>query len=243
MATVDENNTMMKKLPQLLFLIFILGCSPKIKSITEYTKNNNAFTKSRVAEFDKKGYKVLERNFGKTRSNRIVRIQYENGKKVKETDCDYFQKQDTCVVRQISVYEYNPKENLKIQTMYESDTAIRFIRKYHKIGNLEVIKTSTWEMFPSKDPDPEKAMKLTDSVFYDSKGREIKRIHHNEDFDKPWVEIFKYSDKGYTKGISGTRMDTTRFYKYSKPDKLRNKKEIDFEFKDTTAFKYEIKYY
>jgi hypothetical protein len=35
-------------------------------------------------------------------------------------------------------------------------------------------------MFPTNNPNPENAMKLTDSVFYDSKGREIKRSY-NED--------------------------------------------------------------
>ena len=228
---------------QILILIIIIGCSPKIKSITEYKKNEDKLSKNRIAEFDKNGNKFLERNFGNQRSNRIVRIEYKNGKKIKETNCDYFQKQDTCVIRQFSVYEYKPKENLKIQTMYEADSAVRFIRKFYKKGNLEVIKTSSWEMFPTKDPDPEKAMKLTDSVFYDSKGREIKRLHYNEDFEKPWIEKYKYSNKGYTKEISGTRMDTTRFYNYSEFDKMTQKKEIDFEFKDTTNYKYEFKYY
>ncbi|HET8885553.1 MAG TPA: hypothetical protein VFM70_04280 [Salinimicrobium sp.] len=233
----------MKKFIPLILLTFILGCSPKIQSITEYLKNDNNLIKSRVVEFDKKGNKILERKFGNPRSNRIVRIEYKNGKKFKETDCDYFETKDTCVIRQFSIYEYNTDNNLKIQTMYESDSAVRFIRKYRKNGNLEVIRTNTWEMFPTKDPDPENAMQLTDSVFYDSKGREIKRLHYNKDFKEPWIEKFEYSDNGYTKEISGTRMDTTRFYEYSKLDKLANKKEIDFEFRDTTNYKYKIKYY
>jgi len=228
---------------QIITLIIIIGCSPKIKSITEYSKKDEKLSKNRIAEFDKKGNKLLERNFGNQRSNRIVRIEYKNGRKFKEIACDYFQKPDTCVVRQYSVYEYKPKENLNIQTMYEADSAIRFIRKYQKNGNLEVIKTSSWEMFPTKDPDPEKAMKLTDSVFYDSKGREIKRLHYNKDFEKPWMEEYQYSNLGYTREISGTRMDTTRFYKYSKLDKIVNKREIDFEFRDTVNYKYEIEYY
>ncbi len=228
---------------QILILIIIIGCSPKIRSITEYAKKDDKLSKNKIAEFDKKGNKLLERNFGNQRSNRIVRIEYKGEKKFKETACDYFQKQDTCVVRQFSVYEYKPEENLKIQTMYESDSAVRFIRKYHKNGNLEVIKTSTWEMFPSKDPDPEKAMKLTDSIFYDSKGREIKRLHYNEDFESPWIEEYQYSENGYTKEISGTRMDTTQFYKYSELDKIANKRNIDFEFRDTVNYKYEIEYY
>ena len=68
-------------------------------------------------------------------------------------------------------------------------------------------------------------------------------MHYNEDFDKPWIEKYKYSNNGYTKEISGTRMDTTRFYNYSEFDKMSQKKEIDFEFKDTTNYKYEFKYY
>lgn len=233
----------MNKILLLLFLAILIGCSPKIKSITEFNKNESHLKKTRVAEFDKKGNKILERKFGNKRSNRIVKIEYKKGRKIKEIDCDYFEKQDTCVVRHYSVYEYNSKDKLKIQTMYESDSAVRFIRKYNKIGNREVIETSTWEMFPTKNPNSENAMKLTDSVYYDIKGREIKRIHYNEDFKEPWTEKFEYSDKGYTKEISGTRMDTTRFYEYSKLQKLANKKEINFEFRDTTNYKYEIKYY
>jgi hypothetical protein len=62
-------------------------------------------------------------------------------------------------------------------------------------------------------------MKLTDSVFYDSKGREIKRLHYNEDLKEPWTEKFQYSTNGYTKEIAGTRMDTVQFYEYSKLQK------------------------
>lgn len=234
---------MKKLILQILILTLITGCSPKIKSITEYTKKDDGLSKNKVADFDKKGNKILVRNFGNQRSNRIVSIVYKNGRKFKETDCDYFEEQDTCVVRQFSVYAYKPSENLKIQTMYESDSAIRFIRKYYVKEDLEVIKTNTWEMFPTKDPNPEKAMKLIDSVFYDSKAREIKRLHYNESFDKPWIEKYNYSNKGYSKEILGTRMDTIRFYKYSKLDKMANKKGINFEFRDSTNFQYKIDYY
>jgi hypothetical protein len=54
-------------------------------------------------------------------------------------------------------------------------------------------------MFPTNNPNPENAMKLTDSVFYDSKGREIKRLHYNEDLKEPWTEKFQYSTNGYKK--------------------------------------------
>jgi hypothetical protein len=57
-------------------------------------------------------------------------------------------------------------------------------------------------MFPTNNPNPENAMKLTDSVFYDSKGREIKRLHYNEDLKEPWTEKFQYSTNGYTKEIA-----------------------------------------
>jgi len=234
---------MRKILFQILILIIFVGCSPKIKSITEYRKSDDQLLKSKIAEFNKDGYKTFERNFGNQRSNRIIKIEFKNGIKFKETDCDHFEKQDTCVVRQFAVFEYKPEENLKIQTMYEADSAIRLIRKYHKNGNLEVIKTNTWEMFPTKDPDPKNAMKLTDSVFYDSKEREIKRINHNEDFKEPWIEKYDYFKDGYSKEIIGTRMDTIRFYKYSKLDKIANKRKIDFNFGDTKNYKYEIEYY
>jgi hypothetical protein len=70
--------------------------------------------------------------------------------------------------------------------MYEYNSAVRFIRKSHKTRNLEVITTNSWEMFPTKDPNPENAIKLTDSVFFDSKGREIKHLHFNEKFKETW---------------------------------------------------------
>jgi hypothetical protein len=228
---------------QLILFIFIIGCSPKIKSITEYNKNDNNSTKSRVAKFDKKGNKTLERNFENQRSNSVFKIEYLNGKKTKETDCDYFEKQDTCVVRQFSFYEYNPKENLKTQTMHDPDSAVRFIRKSHKTRNREVITTNSWEMFPTKDPNPENAIKLTDSVFYDSKRREIKRLHFNGNFKETWSEKFQYSKNGYTKIVSGNRMDTTLFHVYSKLEKLANKKHIDIDFKDATSHTYEFNYH
>jgi hypothetical protein len=53
-------------------------------------------------------------------------------------------------------------------------------------------------MFPTNNPNPENAMKLTDSVFYDSKGREIKRLHYNED-PKSLGQKFQYSTNGYKK--------------------------------------------
>jgi hypothetical protein len=88
---------------------------------------------------------------------------YQNGKKIKETDCDYFENK-ILAVRQFSVYEYDLKNKMKTQTTYESDSAVRFIRKHHKTGNLEVITTNSWEMFPTNNPNPENAMKLTDSI-------------------------------------------------------------------------------
>jgi hypothetical protein len=224
-------------------VISIFGCSPKIMSIVEYKKTENSLTKSRLAKFDRNGNKVMQRAYGNQRSNRIVEYKYQKGKKYLEIRCDYFEKQDTCVVRDFSEFQYNENEKLKIQTLYESDSAVRIIRKHQRFGNLEIIKINTWEMFPSKNPDLKKAMKLTDSIFYDSKDRISEERHYNDDFKEPWMEKYQYSKDGYSKEFSGTRNDTIIYFNYSPLEKLAKRKNIDFNFRDTLNYKCEIIYY
>lgn len=113
----------------LFFISFLLlvGCAPRLKTIIEYRKIGNTLKKTKSAEFDRAGNKLIERNFGQPRSNRKVQYTYKNRLKMKEVSCDYFAKQDTCVVRQIVLYQYKPEKDLRIETIYEPDSAVRLV--------------------------------------------------------------------------------------------------------------------
>jgi hypothetical protein len=50
-------------------------------------------------------------------------------------------------------------------------------------------------MFPTNNPNPENAMKLTDSVFTIQKEEKL-NDHYNEDLKEPWTEKFQYSTNG-----------------------------------------------
>jgi hypothetical protein len=239
------NNAIMKNLFAVFILSLLLGCSPEIKSLIEYKQSEDPFTKRRVAHFDKKGNLIYQRRFYDNQPDRVVKTTYEDGKKVEVTRCDYIEKKDTCDVVLYSIYEYKPKGNLTIEKMYGADSGLRILRKYHRTENLKVVETKSWQMFPSRAPDPEKAVKLTDSIFYDSKGRVIKKIHYNKEFKKPRIEKYNYSDTGYMIHKSGDTKDTTIFHRYVKPKSLsnRNLDKIEFDFKDTTIYEYKINYY
>jgi len=158
---------MKKNIILLIFISVLLGCSSKIKSITEFSNQDGILSKNRIAEFDKEGNKLLEQNFGNVRSNRITKSEYKNGMKILEIDCDYFQKQDTCVVRQFSKFDYDIKNRLLTETKFEEDSAIRFIRNHINFKDMKVIKTMSWEMFPVVTPNYDEAVILIDTIYYD----------------------------------------------------------------------------
>lgn len=86
-------------------------------------------------------------------------------------------------------------------------------------------------------------MKFIDSVFYDAQGRESKRIHYNENFKRPWIEHYTYTKNGYWVKITGTKKNTNRFNKYQPVPKALKKQKIDFKFKDTSRYTYQLDYY
>lgn len=226
-----------------IILILSISCSPKIKNIIEYHKENNSLSKNRLVEFDKDGNKIVEKYFSNPRSNRIVRMEYNDNKRISEVVCDYFEKQDTCVVRQFTKYEYKD-EDLKKSTIFEADTAVRIIRTYDRTGNMEVTKIHSWEMFPKKNPELENAMKFIDTTYYDNKGRKIKVLRYNERYAEPIIETYSYSDTGYSLKIGGaTAKDTTLYFQYHELQKIADKNNIDFKFRTAPEYKYEIEYY
>ena len=227
----------------LIFLTFLLGCSSKIKSITEFSNQDGIISKNRIAEFDKEGNKLLEQNFGNLRSNRVTKSDYINGMKVLEMDCDYFEKEDTCVVRQFSKFDYDVNNRLIAETKFEEDSAIRFVRRHINLKDMKVLKTMSWEMFPVATPNYDEAVILIDTIYYDKLKREIKRVHHNPDFDKPWIEIFRYSKNGYSKEYKGSIKDTIEYFKYNKLQKKVIKNKINFDFGDMKKNKYKFEYY
>lgn len=234
---------MKKNIILLIFISVVLGCSPKIKSITEFSNQDAILSKNRIAEFDKEGNKLLEQNFANVRSNRITKSEYIKGMKILEMDCDYFQKEDTCVVRQFSKLEYDINNRLLTETKFEEDSAIRFIRNHIYFKDMKVVKTMSWEMFPVATPNYDEAIILIDTIYYDKLKREIKRVHHNPNFDKPSIEIFKYTKNGYSKEYKGSSKDTIGYFKYNKFQKKVIKNKIDFDFGDLKRYKYKFDYY
>lgn len=231
---------MRKTITLLTFFVLLFSCSPKIKSILRYQKKGNEFVLRNITEFDENGNKVLSKGVGNTRSNRITETEYKNNRRVFEKSCDYFKKQDTCVVRSFSKFEFDKKTGIEKQTLFESDSSIRFIREIKKLKNIRITKVHSWEMFPSKNPKKENAMILTDSTYLDTKGRKIKSLHYNDKYEKPWIEIFQYSKNEYTKQTIGTSRDTILKFKITDLQKMAEKKKIEYKFYSLGNYKYEI---
>ncbi|GGG97440.1 hypothetical protein GCM10011416_14300 [Polaribacter pacificus] len=221
----------------------LLSCSPKIKSILEYQKKGDEFVPKRYTEFDKNGNKILSKGIGNLRSNRIITTEFKNGRKVFEKSCDYFKKQDTCVVRSFSEFEFNKNTGIEKETRFESDSSVRFIREIKNLKTIRITKVHTWEMFPTKNPKKEDAMILIDTTYLDNKGRKIKSLHYNVKRKDPWIEIFKYSENEYTKQTIGTARDTILTFKISDLQKMADKRKFDFKFYSLDNYKYEMEYY
>jgi len=233
-------------LKKTLLITFILSSliiySQRIKSITEYKKQGDSLIKNRISEFDLNKNKTKEINFN-TRSNRITSTEFIDNKKILETNCDYFAKEDTCVMRSFSKFNTNKVDKTERQTCYEEDSLVRFIRDKKKEKKIEIIKTYSWEFFPLKNPDFEKAVVLTDTVTYDRKKRILKRIQYNQDFNDPIFETYKYSKKGYTYKLTGTKNDTIIIYKYNKHQKFANRKKIEYTFNNSNDFEYVFEFH
>jgi len=231
-----------KPLRILFFFSSLIIYSQKIKSITEYKKQGDTLIKNRISEFDLNKNKTKEVNFN-TRSNRITSTEFINNKKTLETNCAYFVKEDTCVVRSFSTFKINKVDGTERQTCYEEDSLVRFIRDKKKEKKTEIIKTYSWEFFPLKNPDFKKAIILTGTITYDRKKRISKKTHYNQDFNTPFLETYSYSKKGYTYKLSGTKNDTIIIYKYNKYQKFAKRKKIDYTFNDSNDFEYVFEYY
>jgi translation initiation factor IF-3 len=84
----------------------------------------------------------------------------------------------------------------------------------------------------------------TDTIYYDKVKREIKRISSSPNFEKPIIELYKYTENGYSRELKGTyNNDTVISYKYSKLQKKVDKHKIDFNFDHEKRYKYEFDYY
>tara|TARA_R110001632_G_scaffold31109_5_gene81358 strand:- start:353 stop:1057 length:705 start_codon:yes stop_codon:yes gene_type:complete len=234
---------MRKKIIILTFFGLLFSCSPKIKSILQYQKKGNEFVLKNVTEFDENGNKTLIKGIGNKRSNRITTTEFKSNRRIFEKSCDYFKKQDTCVLRSFSKFEFDKNTGTEKQTLFESDSAIRFIREITRFKNMEIRKVHTWEFNPTKKPKIEDALILTDTTFFDKKNRKIKTVHHNSRIKEPWIESFKYYKNHYTEETIGTARDTILKLKMSDLQKMAKKKKIDYRFYNIDSYKYEIKNY
>lgn len=233
----------MRKIAIIITFGILISCSPKIKSILQYQKKGNEFELKNITEFDKNGNKILSKGIGNLRSNRITTTEYKNNRRVFEKSCDYFEKQDTCVIRDFSKFEFDKKTGIEKQTLFESDSAIRFIREIKRLKFMEIKKGYTWEFSPSKTPKIENALILTDTTYFDKKDRKIKIVHHSSSYKNPWIEIFKYSKNEYTKQTIGTAGDTILKFKITDLQKIADRRKIDYRFYSLENYKYEIENY
>jgi hypothetical protein len=231
-----------KTLLILFFFSSFIIYPQRIKSIIEYKKQGDSLIKNRISEFDLNKNKTREIIFN-NRSNRITTTEFINNKKTLETQCDYFTKQDTCVLRSFSTFNTNKIDGTERQTCYEEDSLVRFIRDKKRKNKLEILKTYSWEFFPLKNPDFKNALVQTDTIVYDRKNRITKRIHYSQNQKEPILETYNYSKKGYGYKLSGTKNDTIIIYTYNKHQKFANRKKLDYTFNNSNNFEYVFEYY
>ena len=165
----------------ILYLFFlgmpIIMFSQKIKSITEFRVEGDSLIKSKFSNFNTSGNLLSEVTYGnfderfETFRQTHKNILFEDGLKKEESECEYFVKQDTCVVRTLRKFEYEKATGKVIETLLEDDSSIRFIRHIYDQGRIKVVKTFSWETFPTKKPDFKNASVYIDSIFYDKKIR------------------------------------------------------------------------
>lgn len=233
----------------IIFLITSISFGQKIKTITEWKKEEDSLVKTRITEFNKSGDLTKEIKYGGydaisgTYRNKNRYIKYKNGKRVSEYYCEDFVSKDTCVVRSIATYEFNSETGVEKETKYEADSLIRFIREIKKEKQVTISKTHSWEFVPVKKPDYEKALVLTDTSYFDKMNRIIKRVNYNSRSEKPFVEKYKYSKNKYSYQIIGASKDTTMIFDYSKEQKKIDKQDIKYRFEADDKYRYEIEYY
>ncbi|WBX72855.1 hypothetical protein PG913_08045 [Tenacibaculum pacificus] len=221
----------------------LLNCSPKIKSILEYHKKENEFVLRKSTEFDKNGNQIKSIRTGGLRCDMITTTEYKNNKRTFEKTCCYFKEKDTCYLQSFSTYEFKKNTYTEKEIRYESDSAVRFIREIKTLKNIKITNVFSWEIFPTKKPDLENAIKLIDTTYLDNKGRKIKSLHYNAKREKPWIEIFKYNKDTYSRQTIGTSRDTTLIFQISELKKMAKKNNIDYEFYNQENYKYEIENY
>lgn len=241
---------MLKKIISIsVFLLTMVTFGQKIKTITELKNENDTLIKVRETTFDNSGNLIKEITFGgfdailKTNRNYNQFVEYKNGQRIFECNCEDFVSKDTCVVRSFSTYKFNPKTKIETETKYESDSLIRFIREIKQEKNITISKTNSWEFSPVKVPNYETAAVSTDTAYFDKKNRIIKRVNSDDSFKNPLVEKYKYSKKGYSCQIIGDNKIKTFNILYSKIQKLIDKNNLNSRYESSAIYKYEIEYY
>ena len=241
---------MQKKIAYIIIFLFsTVSFGQKIKTITEFKKENDSLIKTRKTEFDKSGNLIKEVNYGgydaisETFRNKNRIINYNDGQRIYEYNCEDFVAKDTCVVRSFSTYEFNPITKIEKQTKYETDTLIRFIREVKMDNKKRISKTNSWEFAPVKKPDYEKALVLIDTSYFDKMNRLIKRVNYNSRAKDPFVEKYVYSKHKYTYQTIGTARDTIMTFDYIKLQKKIDKAELDYKFNSDNNYEYKIKYH
>lgn len=231
---------------KIIFFVALFNCfliySQNIKSIAEYKTEADSLIQISITEFDLNKNKIKE-TFYNGKRNRIITTKFIGNKKTDETNCDYFIKEDTCVLRFFKKFTIDNINGTERETCYEDDSLVRFIREKKTKERVEIVKTYSWELDPIKNPDFKNAIILTETAKHDRKGRVLERIHNSQNLNKPWKETYKYSKKGYAYKLIGTENDTTIKYNYNKHQRFVNRKNIKYTFDSSNKFKYIFEYY
>lgn len=241
---------MQKKIIYISVLLFsILNFGQKIKTITEFNNEKDSILKMRETSFDKSGNLIKEIIFGafdevlETYRNYKRVVEYKNGQRTFEYNCEGFVSQDTCVISSFSTYKFNPITKIETETKYESDSLIRFIREIKKEKRITISKTNSWEFFPVKIPDYTNSTIFTDTTYFDNENRIIKRVSFSDKFEKTSTENYKYSKKGYSHQFIWNANEKTINLVYSIMQKEIDDNHLNFRYETDEKCKYEIEYY
>lgn len=230
----------------IIVLLFFPNNETTVKSITELNEKGNR--KLTFVKFDRHGSAVEITHFDPSSDKMKKKM-----RKVQEYDSYGRKKNVMYFLFNINTGEEIPFSELVFEyeaqrakaTMFEDDSLIRYVKYIDRIGDYTVEKIFTWEMdiTLSSKPDTNKALILTDTIFNDSLGREIKRINYSSAFEKPYEETYEYLSDGYVYKIVGTAKDTTFKYLYSDLQKFCQENNLEYDFENSRNHKFKVVYY
>jgi len=193
---------MKTKFLKLFSLLFLMGCSTKNNLVYVNEKKPDKTTvESDVYQFNNYGnISTKKTNLDAPRFYNIEEFYYNKDQKlILSKFFHFFKKEKKKILSSFKTYEYGDDGKLSKNIVYESDSLIRVVILHSYLPNKEIQRIYSYEMLPTKTPNIEEAISLTDTIFYDDKNRKIKIVSYNDLFKDPSsTQFFKYNDDGYT---------------------------------------------